>query len=194
MVGISPAIRATTHDSAMGVPPPSRIWVHPYGRWRCRGRRGCRMPLVQRLRMGGLLSGSWGAESSGWLLVLHYRSLRVCLNLSLVRRPAGDGDAVLADLPVGRSRETCWALGRFRQVPVLAGKASSDGHALWNGRTASCTHLRSHCDAGSLSRRRCQRSSTSKTGRSKGTSWSLRGTPRSAMMRGRRQITLPRGP
>jgi NADPH:quinone reductase-like Zn-dependent oxidoreductase len=29
-----------------------------------------------------------------------------------------------------------------------------------SGRTASCTHLRSHCDAGSLSRRRCQRSST----------------------------------
>ena len=41
-----------------------------------RGRRGRRVPLVRRLRMGSLLPGARGAESGGWPLVPHYRSLR----------------------------------------------------------------------------------------------------------------------
>ena len=32
---------------------------------------------------GGLLPGYWGAESRGWLLVPHHRSLRPCPSLSL---------------------------------------------------------------------------------------------------------------
>src|SRR5450759_2192540 len=66
----------------MGVPPPPRLWGHAYCRWLCRGHRGCRVPLIRRLRMGSLLPGCWGAEPLGWLLVHHYRSLRTCPSLS----------------------------------------------------------------------------------------------------------------
>ena len=40
--------------------------------------------------MGSPVPGSWGAESRGWLLVPHYRSLRICPNLSLVNTRRGD--------------------------------------------------------------------------------------------------------
>jgi hypothetical protein len=66
----------------MGIPPPPRLWGHAYCRWLCRGRRGRRVPLVRRLRMGSLLPGSCGAEPRGWLLVRHYRSLLTSPSLS----------------------------------------------------------------------------------------------------------------
>jgi len=75
MVGISSAIRRATPDHSMGVPPPARLWGHAHCRWDCRWRSGRRVPLVCRLRMGGLLPGRRGAEPRGWLLVRHYRSL-----------------------------------------------------------------------------------------------------------------------
>jgi hypothetical protein len=87
VVGISPATQHATSDQPMGVPPPPRLWGHAYCRWRCRGRCGHRVPFVRCLRMGSLLPGSCGGESRGWLLVPHYRSFRICPNLSLVRRP-----------------------------------------------------------------------------------------------------------
>ena len=87
VVGISPAIRHTPPDQPMGVPPPPRLWDHAYCRWQCRCLRGRRVPLIPRLQMGRLLPDSCGAESRGWLLVPHYRSLRICQNLILVRRP-----------------------------------------------------------------------------------------------------------
>jgi hypothetical protein len=83
VVAISPATRHAPPDQPMGVPPPPRLWGHAYCRWQCRGRRGRRVPLVRRLRMGSLLPGSCGAESRGWLLVPHDRSPRICPILSL---------------------------------------------------------------------------------------------------------------
>jgi len=60
--------------------------------------------------MGSPVPGSWGAESRGWLLVPHYRSLRICPNLSLVntRRVTMP---VLADLPVDGRRDIPSASG-----------------------------------------------------------------------------------
>jgi len=89
VVGISPATRHATRDQPLGVAPPPRRWGHAYCRRRCHGGRGRRVPLVRRLRMGSLLPGHCGAESRRWLLVPHYRSLRIRPNLSLVRRPPG---------------------------------------------------------------------------------------------------------
>src|ERR1035438_3476826 len=66
----------------MGIPPPPRFWGHAHCRWHRRGRRGRRVPLVRRLRLGSLLPGYWGAEYRGWLLVHHYRPLRTFPGLS----------------------------------------------------------------------------------------------------------------
>ena len=116
------AIRNAPPDPPMGVSPPPLLWGHAYCRWQCRGRRGHRVPLVRRLRMGSLLPGSWGAESRGWLLVPHYRSLRICPNLSLVRRPPGRRCRTRGSS--GRwSPGTCRATGGFHLVPVVAEQA-----------------------------------------------------------------------
>src|ERR1022692_2869800 len=90
VVANSPATRPATPDPPMGVPPPPLLWGRAYCRWQCRGRRGLHLPLVRRLRMGSLLPGSCGAESRGWLLVHHYRSLRIRPNLSLANTRRGD--------------------------------------------------------------------------------------------------------
>src|SRR6478609_2795000 len=103
MVGLSPAIRRAASDRAMGVPPHPPLWGHAYCRRQCRGRRGRHMPLVRRLRMGGLLPGPCGAESRGWLLVPHYRPLRICLNLSRYRHTAALVPDPLTTRPLPRA-------------------------------------------------------------------------------------------
>src|SRR5215475_511850 len=82
VVGISPAPRHPPPDQPLGVPPPPLLWGHAVCRWQRRGLRGRRVPLLRRLRMGSVLPGPGGAESRGWLLVPHHRSLRICPNLS----------------------------------------------------------------------------------------------------------------
>src|SRR5580700_9126042 len=84
--GHPPATRHAPPDQPVGVPPSPRLWGHAYCRWQCRGRRGRRVPLIRRLRMGGLLPGSWGAESRGWLLVPHHRALRSQMKTNLSGR------------------------------------------------------------------------------------------------------------
>ena len=58
-------------DTAASVRSGSGVWAGAG-----RGRRGRRVFLVWRRRMGSLLSGHWGVESRGRLLVHHHRSLR----------------------------------------------------------------------------------------------------------------------
>jgi ATP-binding cassette subfamily B protein len=77
---------------------------HTDCRWQCPDRRGRRVSLVRRLRMGSLLPGCCGAESRGRLLVPHHRPLRICPNLSLVRRQPGPRCPDLADLPADDRR------------------------------------------------------------------------------------------
>src|SRR6185437_11501707 len=76
VVALSLATWHAPPDQPMGIPPPPRLWGHAYCRWRCRGRRRRRVPLVRRLQMGSFLPGCRGGESRGWLLVHHYRLLR----------------------------------------------------------------------------------------------------------------------
>src|ERR1700691_6314362 len=109
VVGVSPAIRHAAPDQPIGVPPPPRLWGHAYCRWQSRGRCGPHLPRVRRLRMGSLLPGYCGAESRGWLLVPHHRSLHICPSLkSAAASPAQGGlrvDVSVTDPPARRSGE-----------------------------------------------------------------------------------------
>ena len=70
--------RSRHGSTAISAPLGSRVWPVAVSR-----PSAALASLVRRLRMGSLVPGSWGAESRGWLLVHHYRSFRVCPNLSL---------------------------------------------------------------------------------------------------------------
>jgi Phosphotransferase enzyme family len=85
VVADAPATRPAAPDPPLGVPPPPLLRDGAHNRRHYRDRRGHHLPLLRRLRLGGLLPGHRRVESRRWLLVHEHRSLRRRPNLNLAK-------------------------------------------------------------------------------------------------------------